>query len=89
MGIQDLIIDEDRIDHIARHGVTISEVQDVVFGRHLAERSREGRLLLIGQTRGGRYLSIVVAPRGGSKYGLVTARDSIGHERARFRARRS
>ena len=88
MSILDLIIEEDREDHIARHGVTLGDVYEVVDGRHLAVRSREGRLLLIGQTRGGRYLSIVVAPRGGNRYGLVTARDSVNHERARFNAKR-
>jgi uncharacterized DUF497 family protein len=87
--VRELVIDEDREDHIARHGVTISEVQDVVFGRYLAERTRDGRLLLIGQTRGGRYLAIVVAPRGGNVFGLVTARDAADRERARFRARKA
>lgn len=82
--IYDLVIDPDRIDHIARHGVTVEEVDDVVFGRPLILRTREDRYLLIGQTVSGRYLTVVVAPRGHSVYGLVTARDAEGLERRRY-----
>lgn len=86
VGIRELLIDNDRDDHIARHGVVVGEVQDVVFGRHMSERTREGRLLLVGQTRGGRYLTIVVAPRDSGAYRLVTARNSTAQERSRYRA---
>lgn len=88
MRIQELLSDEHREDHIARHGVTIDEVHDVAFGRHVVDRSRDGRLVVVGQTRGGRYLAVIIARRHGSIYALVTARDATDRERFRFRSRK-
>ena len=43
----------DREGHIARHGVRLEEVDDVVFGDPLVLRTPEGRYNLIGQTAAG------------------------------------
>jgi hypothetical protein len=40
MRIRRLIWPRDRIDHIARHGVTPQEVEDVCFGDSLVLRAR-------------------------------------------------
>lgn len=86
--IHDLVVEAGREDHIARHGVTIEEVWDVVFGSFVVERTRLDRLTLLGQTAGGRYLAVIVAPRDSGIVGLVTARDATGSERRRYRAHR-
>lgn len=44
----DLIIDQDREDHIARHHVRVFEVEEVAFGDPLITRTREERYRLIG-----------------------------------------
>jgi hypothetical protein len=44
MRIHELIWPEDRIDHIARHGVSPEEVEEVCFGRSLVQRAKsEGK----------------------------------------------
>lgn len=40
MRIHEFIWPEDRIDHIARHGVTPAEVEETCFGRALVQRGR-------------------------------------------------
>lgn len=81
MRIYELIIEPGREEHIARHGVTIEEVEEVVFGTPLIRRARQGRYHVIGQTDAGRYLAVFLAPRESGVYGLVTARDADPSER--------
>ena len=40
MTLHELIWPEDRVDHIARHGVNPEEVEEVCFGRPLTESER-------------------------------------------------
>ena len=86
--IFELIVEPDREEHIARHGVTVEEVEEVVFGNPFSTRTRQGRYGLIGQTEAGRYLTVILAPRGHGVYGLVTARDATLSERRRFQQHR-
>ena len=81
MRIYDIVIDPDREDHIARHGVIPDEVREVIAGNFLVERTRWERLLLIGQTCAGRYLALVVVPNDLGNYSLITARDADESER--------
>ena len=81
-----LIIDEHRIAHIARHRVTIEEVQEVVSGDYVYIKGREDRWLLIGRTKTGRLLTVVVGERPQENaYGLVTARPASREERSFYR----
>lgn len=73
---------------IARHGVALDEVREVVFGTVFPRRTRQGRFLVTGQTFGGRYLTVVVIHRGEGAYALITAREANDQERRAFRARR-
>lgn len=88
MRIYDLIVDPGREEHIARHFVTVEEVEDVVFGVPFVRRARQGYFRLLGQTEAGRYLAVFIAPRGRGVYGLVTARDATVAERRQYQARR-
>jgi len=74
--IYELVIEPGREEHIARHHVSVAEVEEVIFGTPFIRRARQGRYHIIGQTEAGRYLAIFVAPRGQGVYGLVTARDA-------------
>jgi uncharacterized protein len=92
MKIDELLWSEDRVEHIARHGVQPEEVDDVCFGRPLVLRAKsEGKnpvYHVLGQTTAGRYLFCVVIefPSG---VGLpVTARPMTHNERQRFSQRK-
>jgi uncharacterized protein len=74
--IYELVIEPGREEHIARHQVSIEEVEEVIFGVPFIRKARQERYHIIGQTEAGRYLTVFVAPRGQGVYGLVTARDA-------------
>ena len=88
MRIHELIIEPDREEHIARHHVSIAEVEEVALGNYFISRTRQGYYRLIGQTAAGRYLVVIVGSRGGGVYGLVTARDADEAERRRYQRQR-
>lgn len=74
--IDELIIEEDRPEHIAKHNVTVDEVIEVVFGDYATDEGKEGRVLLIGKTSNKRFITVIVGKRTGkNRYGLITARD--------------
>lgn len=80
--ISELIIEGDRPAHIARHGVTEAEVQEVVERNYIYIEGKQERLLLIGKTKKDRYLAIIIGDRTKrNTYGLVTARDTSKKER--------
>jgi hypothetical protein len=64
MRIREIIWPEDRIDHIARHGITPDEFEQVCFGQCLVLRAKsEGEnpvFHVLGITNGGRYLLCIV-----------------------------
>lgn len=67
--------------------IGLADLQDVCFGEHHAERTRGGLYLVLGQTAGGRYLAVVLAPLGGGLWRVVSARDMNDAERRRYRRR--
>ncbi len=84
--IDELIIEEDRSAHIARHKVTVKEVQEVVSGSYVFIQGKYERLLLIGKTKKGRFLTVVIGEREKKNtYGLVTARPASREERSLYR----
>ena len=83
--IDDLIWEERNIEHIARHGVTMDEVEDVCYSATLFKRGRNEILEAYGQTEDGRYLVVFLAKRGRGIYFPVTARDMNDRERRTFR----
>jgi uncharacterized DUF497 family protein len=73
--------DEDNIDHIARHGVEVDEVEQALARKPLIRRGRSDRYLAFGRTQEGRYLFIVVKNLGKSWARVITARDMTNSER--------
>lgn len=89
MRIDDIEWNRWSVEHIARHGVGWSEVEEVVFGRSFTSvRVGAARFLVVGQTLGGRYLTVVVEREEGGVYVVVTARDADASERRRHDRRR-
>ena len=88
MKIHELVWPEDRIDHIASHGIEPEEVEDVCFGRSLVLRAKskgENPVYhVLGQTVEGRYLFCVVIRFPGGQGYPVTARRMTRKERRRF-----
>jgi len=82
--IHEHVIEPGREDHIARHHVSVAEVEEVIFSAPFIRKARQGRYHIIGRTQAGRYLAVFVAPRGQGVYGLVTARDADDAERRAY-----
>jgi uncharacterized protein len=89
MRIESIIWPEERIEHIARHGVTPEEVEDVCFGKSLVLRAKaEGEnpvYYVLGQSEAGRYLFCVVIQFPDGNGYPVTARDMTTKEKRRYR----
>ena len=88
MKIGELIWAEDRVAHIAEHGVRPHEVEEICFGRSLVLRGKSlGQnpvYYVLGQTSGGRYLFCVVVGLPDSKGYPVTARPMTWKEEQRI-----
>lgn len=89
MYIAELLWDDYRIEHVARHHVESEEVQEVCDDPFvIAYRHGPNRYRLYGQTAAGRYLFVVVERVQGSLFRPITARDMEPGERRNFRKAR-
>ena len=84
--IRHLEWDERNQEHIARHSVSPEEAFEVVRNKPFVTRGRGNTFRVIGQTNGGRYWTLYVAPRSGGFFYVVTARDATDNERRVFRS---
>jgi hypothetical protein len=75
--------------HIAAHGVSPGDVEEVVHERpRLVGTGRDGTTLVWGRTAAGRYLLVVLVPdEGDSTVFVVTARDMTKRKKASFKAK--
>ena len=93
MQVHEFIWPDDRIDHIARHGVTPEEVEEACFGTALIQRARSGGdnpvYYILGQTASGRHLFCVVIQFPDGKGYPITARPMTDKERRRYAQRRN
>lgn len=89
MRIREFVWAQDRIDHVAQHGVTPEEVEQVCFGRPLVQRAKsEGEnpvYYVLGQTNAGRYLLTVIIRFPDGKGYPVTGRPMTNKEERRYR----
>lgn len=89
MTIDEFIWPEERIVHIAAHGVTPEEVEEACFGNSLVQRAKsEGKnplYYILGQTDAGRYLFCVLIRFPNGKGFPVTAREMTAKEKRRYR----
>lgn len=83
--VRRLLWDDWNVVHIARHGVTPDDVEEVCQGDYLVRQTYEGRFLVIGPNASGNLLSAVLAPEGEGIYYVVTARPAAKQERRIYR----
>ncbi len=80
-----LLWTEDRIAHVARHGVTPEEVDEAFEDEdNRLIRGRNGVYRLYGRTEAGRILMVVITPRPERTGYPVTARDVTDTERRTY-----
>ncbi len=88
MPISEVLWPEDRVDHIARHGVRPEEFEEVCFGAPLVLRAKAtGQnpvYYLLGETEAGRPLFCVAIEFPGGKAYPVTERDMTTNEKRRY-----
>jgi uncharacterized DUF497 family protein len=90
--IEELLWDEDNEAHIARHGVTPAEVEEVVRSPATRwehdDKHRPGRLVAYGATAAGRHLVAVCdTPSASALSYVVTARPMKPREKQAFKER--
>lgn len=82
--------DEANVGHIARHGITPEEAEEVVRAAAVAGetvRHGESRTVVAGETAGGRTVVVVVTARK-DRIRVVTAYPANRSQRARYRKHR-
>ena len=88
MPISQFLWPEDRIEHIAQHGVTPEQFEEVCFDTSLVLRAKaRGEnpvYYVLGETDAGRLLFCVVIEFPGGKGYPVTARDMTTKEKRRY-----
>jgi hypothetical protein len=88
MKISNFLWPRDRIDHIARHNITPTEVEEVCFGKSFVLKAKRGGSIpvyyILGQTHVGRYLFCVVIHFPDGNGFPVTARPMSENEKKRF-----
>jgi len=57
-----LIWDDWNKEHIAKHGILLEEVEEVCHGRNEVVESYRKRLLVIGKTKQGKVIAVVLSP---------------------------
>ena len=83
--ITDIAWDEGSIRHIARHHVTVKEVEEVCFHAKSFVFRRGERYIILGQTEAGRYLFVAVDQVKIYKGKVITAREMDDGERRRYK----
>ena len=79
MRIKRLNWDKRNIFHIACHGITVEDAEDVCSGRHIARKAKD-RYLIYGETEAGRPIFIVLE-KTGDNFRPITARDMSESEK--------
>lgn len=86
--VSDLIFDEHNEREMARHGVTWDEVEQLRENRRVFSdnpRGERSSVLMIGETNGGRLLTVALAPTDDpTTWRPATAFDASRHHRSLF-----
>ena len=87
MKIESLHWDDVNIEHIARHGLSPVDIEDVCFGEHISFRGRQKRYILYGKTEGGAMIMVVREQLYRQVFRPVTARTMTEGEKYNYRKR--
>jgi uncharacterized protein len=86
--ISEVLWPQERVDHIAEHGVTPDEFEEVCFGQSLILRARATGpnpvYYVLGETDAGRALFCVIIEFPGGRGYPITARTMTAKERRRY-----
>ena len=81
--VNSLIWDDWNREHLAEHHISPEEVEQVCHSKHQAMESYRKRILIVGKTKAGRNLSVVLSPEdpqlkpyGKGIYYIITAFES-------------
>ena len=85
MKIESLHWDDVNIEHIARHGLSPVDVEDVCFGEHLVFRGRERRYILYAKTESGAMIMVVLERFYSQVFRPITARPMTEKEKHSYR----
>lgn len=85
MKVDELIFNERNIEHIARHNVLPNEIKEVIEEKNLSLKAKLGRIMVIGKTKKGRILAVILEKVKGDIYFPVTARDADRKERKMYK----
>ena len=83
--IRDLVWTAVNVAHIARHQVTQQEVEEACHGEAMFSQTYKERLRVVGPTRTGRILTVILDPEEEGVYYPVTARPASRKGRRRYR----
>ena len=86
--IRRLIWKPKNVKHIARHGVSLNEVEEVTRRFNVPKSAPQKRLILIGETDAGRILELVLVPKGKGRYYPLTAYDASPAMAAMYKRRK-
>lgn len=79
--LSELQWDEFNVEHIAKHNVSMVEVEETCKNKIYIDETYAERYLLVGKTKGNRMISVVLVKKDKLTYYAVTARDSSKGER--------
>jgi uncharacterized DUF497 family protein len=87
MKIKKFMWDEDgwNVEHIAKHGVKTQECDEVLQIKFKLFKGRDETYVILGNTKSGRYLFIVMRYLGNGIARPITARDMTSKEKRRFK----
>lgn len=71
-------------EHIAEHGVSRTDVEEICLGRRRVDTTRGGRLRVVGRTGVGRIIVVILDAIDGGRYYCVTAFPATGRTRRKF-----
>jgi len=88
MEIREFEWDDNNIEHIARHGVSPNEVEDVAFDDDpWIRKGRKGTRYMLGYTIAGRYLFVVYNLKGKWIARVITSMDMDEKTRRLYKKR--
>ena len=85
MRIDDVEWTLDRVEHIARHGITHEEVEEVFVSTPFFKRGRGRVYEAWGRTETGRYLLVIFRHLGHNRAWPITAREMDENEKRHLR----
>ncbi|MBM3209238.1 hypothetical protein FJZ40_03015 [Candidatus Shapirobacteria bacterium] len=83
--IRQLVWDKWNVSHIKKHKVVINEAEQACQSPKKFLKTYQERLIVLGKTKRGRALTIVLAKKEKGKYYVVTARDTSNRERRLYK----